>query len=561
MTTGFIYHGTAQSLYDEVFPKLKNFNPKIRTLIVLSGSFSQELLKEIFTKAWKEFKIFDILIIFDQEIRKYFEPFSIYVFNTFAAFHQNQLFDVRFSNEASGGLKAFERFQMNRHRNLNGFPLKVVLFQFMMVCEGTEYKNGSYKIDTLKYQDAEALKILSKFANFSIQFVKSSDGVKHGYQTSNYTFTGSLGMVEHEQADLAANARLVAEYNTTNTLCLFPTTTVKLKFAVPMKLSSEVNILVSLYNFLDGYLRLSILAMFLVIPLILLLLDHITGSRKLSIDAVIRNYLIIYSVMTFVSISMPRYWPSRYVMGSVVLVWLIIGNTYAGKMIEFLNSNFGLKQISSIDEMSRTSLELKIPYPMAILFEGEFDNAPKSHLFINKLVKVARALESVGDRMAFIDTDNMAEMIRSRKYALLFLDNILDLLEKSYYDENGNDILTHIDETPYEYQYAMSVPKTSPFVLRFNELLIRMFEAGVAKYQMSSAIGDTDLIYIKRMKAGATPSVGVQAISLHQIFSVFSLYICAMTCAVLVLILEIIFSKCRKRIWTGWGSRLQMLMS
>lgn len=553
MTTGFIYHGSAQNLYDEVFPKLKNFNPKIRTLIVLSESFSRELLKEIFTKAWTNFKIFDIVIIFDQEFKRYFEPFSIYAFNTFEASHQNQLFEAKFSGEASEGLESFERFQTNRNSNLNGYQLKVVLFQFMMVCEGTEYPNGTYKIDTLKYQDAEALKIMSKFANFSINFVKSSDGVKHGYQSSNYTFTGSLGMVEYEKADLAANARLVAEYNTTNTLCLFPTNTVKLKFAVPMKLSSEVKILVSLYNFLDGYLKISILAMFLVIPLILFFFDYITGSKKLSIDAMIRNYLITYSVMTFVSISMPRYWPSRYVMGSVVLVWLIIGNTCAGKMIEFLNTNFGLKQISSIDEMSRTSLEVKIPYPMAILFEGEFDDAPKSHLFINKLVKVARALESVGDKMAFIDVDNMEEMIRSRKYALLFLDNILDFLEKSFYDDNGNDIMTHIEETPYEYFYAMSVPKTSPFVLRFNELLMRMFEAGVAKYQMSSAKGGNDLIYIRRLKAGAIPSDGVKAISLNQIFSVFSLYMCAMTCAVLVLILEIIFSNSRKRIWTGLG--------
>lgn len=209
---------------------------------------------------------------------------------------------------------------------------------------------------------------------------------------------------------------------------------------------------------------------------------------------------MFYSIMTFVSVKLPSNWSSRNVTGAVVIVWLIIGNTYAGKMIEFLNTNFGLKQIGSIREIVESAMEVKIPYPMAILFEGKFENTTESQLFMNKIANKGRELESRGDRMAFIDVGNMAEMIRSRKYALMFLDNLIGLLEKSFFDENGNDILTHTDETPYEYYYASSVPKTSPFVNRFNEILMHVFEAGIAKYQFSLAEGDTDLIYIRRMK-------------------------------------------------------------
>lgn len=538
-TRGLIYYGESKNLLNDFIPKIGNFNPKMRLLIFLTDEFDEKLLMETFASAWKRHKISDVFISFDQEFRKYSETFRIYAFNIFHRHSVGQLVKLNFPFLLGDGLNLLKRFEATRYKNLNGYSLKVVLFQFMMVCSGVEYKNGSYELSTLKFQDAEALKILSKLANFTIEFVKSPDGVKHGYQTSNFTFTGSLGLVEYEQADIAANARLVAEYNTSNTLCLFPTTSTKLKFAVPRKLWKEINILASLYNFLDDSLKISFLTIFLVLPAMIYIFDYFSGSMKSAMQSLTHNYLMFFSIMTFVSIKLPPYWPSRYVVGSVVLVWLVVGNTYAGKMIEFLNTSFGLKQIGSIEEMTTTSLEVKIPYPMAILFEGNFDDATESHLFINKVVKKARAMESVSDRMAFIDVDNMGEMIRSRRYALLFLDNLIELLEKSFFDESGNDILTHIDDTPYEYYYAMSVPKTSPFVERFNEILMHILEAGITKYQMSLATSETDLIYIRRVMNGKVPSNSVKSISLDQLYSIFYLYFSAMAASFVVLLFEI----------------------
>lgn len=543
MTRALIFYGSSDDVLFDILPRLGKFNPKIKILIFLIDDSSNELLKKIFSDAWKLHKIADIFIIVDREFKKYFESFSVYTYHTFNNDITNQLIEINFSNERKDGLDMLKAFEKNRFKNLNGFKLRVVLFQFMMVCSGVEYPNGTYELDSLKFQDAEALKILSKIMNFTISFVKSPDGVKHGYQTSNFTFTGSLGLIEYEGADLAANARLLAEYNTTNTICLFPTTTTKLKFMVPRKLWKEINILASLYNFLDIGLKLSTLAIFLILPIIIFIFDYLSLSKKCPTDSLANNYLMFYSIMTFVSIKLPVNWPSRYITGAVILVWLIIGNTYAGKMIEFLNTSFGLKQISSIEEMTRTSLEVKIPYPMAILFEGDFDNATRSHLFINKVVKKARAMESVSDRMAFIDVDNMGEMIQSRKYALLFLDNLIDLLLKSFFDESGNNILTHIDETPYEYYYAMSAPKTSPFITRFNEVLMHILEAGISKYQMSLAIGETDLIYIRRVKTGKVQSNSVKSISLNQLYSIFYLYFGALAGSFIVFFGELFNKK------------------
>lgn len=266
-TIGLIFFADHESVIDDFWPLLKKLNPKMRFLVFLNDEFSREILKKTFEVAFHNFGISDVFIVFTNEFENFFEAFHVYAFNTFEAGEiRDRIIEINFPFDFKPGIEDLNEIVENRYKNLGGFELRVVLFKFMMVCEGIQFKNGSFDISTLKYQDAEILKILAKSANFSIKFVTSPDGVNHGYQTSNYTFTGSLGMVEYEKADFAANARLLAEYNTTNTLNLFPTVPMSLKFMVPRKYATDVNILVGLFNFLDDGLKFSILAMFIVLP-------------------------------------------------------------------------------------------------------------------------------------------------------------------------------------------------------------------------------------------------------------------------------------------------------
>lgn len=542
-TSGLILHLNSQKILHEVFPKISSFNPKIRFLIFLTGNVTEEMLKEIFLQGWTKYRIYDVFIIIDEEFKKFFHSFHVYSYNHFTI-QEKKLVSMEITYKFQSGLKAMNEFKNKRFRNLNKYPLKVVLFRFMMVCDGETDESGNFKLETLKFQDAEALMILSKQMNFSIKFVKSSDGVNHGYQTSNKTFTGSLGMVEYEHADFAANARLVAEYNTSNTLCLFPTTTTKLKFSVPRKYWEEVNILASIFDFLDMDIKITLFAILIFVPSIIVVFDKILGiGNRRIFDSITSNYLLLYAIMTFVSYKLPKHWTSRWIIGGVIIIWLVIGNIYSGKMIEFLNTDSGLKQIKSIEEIMESDLIVKVPYPMAILFEGNFENTSKSHQFINKVVKESRKQEKARDKLAFIDIGNMDAMIRSKKYALLLLDNLIDHVEAVYYDKKGHNIMTHVEKTPYEYNYASSVPKTSPFVQSFNEILMRIFEAGLPKYQMNMAMVENDLIYIRRIKTGNVPNDCLKSISLNQLYSVFSLYFIMIGFSICAFIIEIVLYK------------------
>lgn len=232
----------------------------------------------------------------------------------------------------------------------------------------------------------------------------------------------------------------------------------------------------------------------------------------------------------------------------VVLFWLNIGSIYSGKMIEFLNTNYGLKQISSIEEMSRAGLQIKIPYPMITLFELEVENMTRHHKFIHDIVKQGRQLERNKDRLAFIDIHNMDELINSKRYGLMWLDFIIEFLERSHYDSSGNEYMTHFDETPYEYYWAMTVPKTSPYIPIFNKILQRSFEAGIAKYQMNQAKIGNDLIMIRRLKAGKIQSDEVQPISLSQIFPILMIYAWCLFGSVVIFIAELLFREMKSRL-------------
>ena len=82
---------------------------------------------------------------------------------------------------------------------------------------------------------------------------------------------------------------------------------------------------------------------------------------------------------------------------------------------------------------------------------------------------------------------------------------------------------------------------------RFNQILAHAFEAGIGKYQMDSAIADTDLIMIRRIKNGNVPSTGVQSISMNQLLSLFQLLVYAMVCCFCIFVFEVSAHKVFKK--------------
>jgi hypothetical protein len=391
-TKGLIFYGNQKTFISEIVPRQGIYNPKI-VIFAFIENFSSSNLENIFKEAFDRFKIVKLFIA-DANLLSDSTSLDIFTFNPF----NPGLRKFRFSIETFELDRAnFNEFIDDRSKNFHGFPLRVAIFPFFVLCMGETFPNMTMKHDTYRLHDGEALKVLSKFANFTVKLTMSNDGVKHGYEMKNHSFSGVLGMIERDEIDLSANGRIVSEYNTTNNLALFPLSSTKLKFFVPKRNWKDVNIASKMWNFFDRDLKVGIFLMFLLGPVLIFFTNQFSSRSKITFESFLKEYLRIYSILMFVSVKLPKNWPSRFIIGSVVLVWLVIGNTYSGKMIEFLNANLGITDLKSIDELLKSSFKIVIPFPYIVLFEqGNYKTSPASHLLIYEIIKKARVEEAKG---------------------------------------------------------------------------------------------------------------------------------------------------------------------
>jgi hypothetical protein len=88
----------------------------------------------------------------------------------------------------------------------------------------------------------------------------------------------------------------------------------------------------------------------------------------------------------------------------------------------------------------------------------------------------------------------LLKYFEKQKYAFGCSGNFAFRTLRMFYDEKGNDLITSVDSKDDVF-YATLIPRTSPFVDTFNEILIRIMEAGIVNYQKSLNESDSNLLW------------------------------------------------------------------
>lgn len=162
---------------EEILPKIAQYNPKLRVLIFLNDFVLSHLVDDIFNVAWNNYKILNIYVV------DFLFPTQVYAYNPF----DRTLVTFAVDNINNVSIRNFEKARI---ANLKGYKLKVTYFDFFLVADGKTDENGMYIIETLRFPDGEGLKLLSKLANFSVEFVKTANGITYGWRHENGTYTG-----------------------------------------------------------------------------------------------------------------------------------------------------------------------------------------------------------------------------------------------------------------------------------------------------------------------------------------------------------------------------------
>lgn len=334
-----------------------------------------------------------------------------------------------------------------------------------------------------------------------------------------------MKLLEAGEAEMSGNSRLIIGRDLQNLIFLFPLFPSRQLFLIPKKHWEDVNLLQSIYTFFDTGTRLSILVTFAAVPAVIFFLNVKNDNKKQRFVDLTKYYSDGFAVVTQVSTKLPTTWPSRFVIGSFVIAWLVLSNTIAGKMIEFLNANLGMRNIQTVDELFKSDLIISIPAAMKMLYDQDYGEDVSDHYkFMHKTYKNSLRKFKKGDTFAFPDEFNFDQVFQTKKYAVAVSDNFAFRSLRMFYDEKGNDLITFVDSRA-EIFYSNLIQRNSPFVETFNEILMKILEAGITNYQNSLAEADSNLLYIQRAKNGKLPSTDPQSISLTQLSYIFYFYL------------------------------------
>lgn len=157
---------------------------------------------------------------------------------------------------------------------------------------------------------------------------------------------------------------------------------------------------------------------------------------------------------------------------------------------------------------------------------------------VNELMRHSRqTIEDVKQPIEFFDG-----LLQSNdKYAYLWSDFYVDNYLNQFYDaDTGENMLEHIPEIVYEFYISLMAPKSSPFIEKFNDVLLQFVETGLGNYHVSRAKADADMIWIWRILNGKTPRPPDKAIKWNDVKPLFELYFYFCGASLIVFALEVL---------------------
>lgn len=542
MNECFVGSGTIQELLTELLPYLSRYNPRAKVLLI-TQDMNEEDLVELFHVAWYKYRLLQIIVLNrngnDTIESCVFNPFrkelspELQTLPTFKSdLHCNLLVDGTELEPYNGELNHFIR---NRVYNLNGYPLNIA----MHVSNGS---TSAYDciLGTVSFTDIdqEILSIMQKLMNFSLILHKNELELSIGYVHQNGTPVGTLGLIENNLIDLAANSRIIHNYDTNNLLYLHYISTEKLVFITPRNFfRNRDKTQVFINPFSVAYMLTNVLLSFGV-PMIIFLLEYaayrLDVPRETKHSSFGTKVLNLVGIIYNVSVKLPRAARKRWIIVGLLVYNIVSYPIWQGVTIRYLHpSNQQVNNINSLEQLIETDLELKVSHYHEHIVrhdEPQFQSPVYSALSKRLSTKNTSSLR-----------DSIERIIIHRNSALLIADVYVPLVLAGNYKwiPGKPDGIWPIQKPIYEFYKSMAVPKTSPFVGTFNEIVLHCVEAGMNDRFMHQLETVVQLMKIRRIREH--PSVPDYIVfNMEHLMPLFIFYFTMLLLSAGIFIIELI---------------------
>lgn len=350
--------------------------------------------------------------------------------------------------------------------NLRGYPIRISLFT--RPPSSFPAHSGDKVIDYIGV-DGFFMRNLAKQMNFTAISGSPEDGEEYGYMfETNGTFTGSLGDILYDRADISLNSRFVKEYGTKDIEYTFPVGFDNLCIVVPK--AERLPKWLAFFRVFPLHVYLALVCVYVGSCIISHILQKLYSffmpvNKDTSLISTFIEMLPLFLSLSFARITLSR---SQKVFVITCLVFgMITTSLFQGKLVTVLSKPDYYPDVNTLEELDASGLV--IATGSINLIENTF-SAEESAL-----------VKHLSNKVTYFSTkEGVADYVAKHKdtAALTRLSNaIYNVL--IYRNSDGTLLLHIVREFPRTYSLAYIVPKGSPFLFRINHIITQLVESGI----------------------------------------------------------------------------------
>nr|XP_018915627.1 PREDICTED: uncharacterized protein LOC109043050 [Bemisia tabaci] len=351
-------------------------------------------------------------------------------------------------------IRAIKKSVVKKMNDLNGYPLRVSMFPTRT--RALPLGNGSYL-----GADGFLLTTLASRMNFRPVILPPQDGLRYGFKASNGSFTGVLGDLIYDRADIAFNSIFIKDYETT-----------KVQFTRPIDFDKLCLVVAK------SGLRPHWKGMFLAFSIEMWVALFITYFCSITFWCFVRKiksgeYSIITTILDLYRIflmfpiaKIPNIQSERIAVVSFLWFSLSTATIFQASMVKFLSYPSYEPDLNTLEEVADKGIPV-ITASENLKATFESDEPVMRKLYANLEVVPDKGMDILGK----VATEGNAAAIGP---ANDLAENIATAFVKN------NIILLHIvADCPKSYHIAYMLPYDSPFLESINKVISIFVESGI----------------------------------------------------------------------------------
>ncbi|KAG8261917.1 hypothetical protein J6590_064140 [Homalodisca vitripennis] len=329
--------------------------------------------------------------------------------------------------------------------NMHGSKMRIVFFSRTptVITYKGEYVGGV---------DYAVFLTLRERMNFTSVTSRPSDG--RTFAQAGRNVSGAIRDIVLGKADISLNGHFIQDYKTNKIMLTRQAYMDRMCFIVAMpSLRSHFTNIVHIFCP-------SVWGVILTIHLTIIIIYYGTERvlRTMRQPYEILDLFFIYYALIILGISKLRSesCSKRFLLGSVLIMVLILNNTFQGSLVPIFNKPIRNHYIDTLEDVINSDLALQSTRAETILTDPE----------IVQLLSVLRHRELKGNNF-----------VRLGRFAIMRLEAYSNyLLVKG----NSTEYLHRVEECIMTYFLAYVVPRNSPFIDRINTYLLKFQETGLS---------------------------------------------------------------------------------